>query len=166
MHIFVIRYTSGENWLGKSPPGISTLEKTNKQYKCRHDIWLPMLHMDSNKKTSVLPVEGNHTILFWGMCTLPRTLSLQTESNNWVLWGPQVAMSLVLWLLNWLCYSQANHCVLYCVHGRGLWVLFVYFFKRVDGNIYTDCNLAPYSVHILWSCVPSAAHKLFSFAVM
>lgn len=46
---------------------------------------------------SVLPVEGNHTILFWGIFvsfSLLLPLSLQTKSSNWVLWGPVLPWAL------------------------------------------------------------------------
>lgn len=92
---FFILYLVGYNWLGQT-----TLHYYSLGTRCHHGIWLTIC-IWTVIGIPVLPVEGNHTILFWGMllCVFFYFLYLslcpsKTESSNWVLWGPELPWAL------------------------------------------------------------------------
>lgn len=158
---------------------------------CRHRLWLATLHTVARKNLRCCSGWGgekkkkNGTVLFWGI-RLPLPPSLKTESSNWVLWGPRVAMSPVLWLLNWLCYSHAPHaaccrwwwkaseesvCLLFFFQGeRGHWLQFCIFMpvrrclSAFDGKaLYRGNNWVLHHLVFPLSLRSLRLHLFFSF---
>lgn len=115
---------------------------------CHYDIWLPMLHVDSNNNLCTSSRGKPPYPLLRESVFLCPCLSLcpcKFKSINWVLWGLKLPWALCCGcLIGSVIHKRTTvHCTVLVLEASEYC-----FPKGEDGNIYTDCSFESYSMHL------------------